>query len=123
MTTNTPTLSDKQIAAEAVGRMPETVTLAEISENLAILAGLAKGQRDIDEGRFVTHEEAKRRLMKSARQPCHPPCQTSTQTATPPQAWQAINLQCSHVGIVCGAGLSDTVMVCVHHSRKVQGCG
>ena len=54
--------SDKQMAADALNRMPKTATLAEISERFAILAGLARGQRDIDEGRAVTHEEAKQRL-------------------------------------------------------------
>ena len=41
--------------------MPEASTLAEISERLAILAGLDSGQRDIDAGRTVAQEEAKRR--------------------------------------------------------------
>jgi len=61
MTTDAPPATDKQVAAEAVGRMPETATLAEISDRLAILAGLSRGQRDIDAGRVVTHDEAKRR--------------------------------------------------------------
>jgi predicted transcriptional regulator len=61
MATDVPPLTDKQIAAEALGRMPETATLAEISERLAILAGLDRGQRDIDAGRTVSQEEAKRR--------------------------------------------------------------
>jgi predicted transcriptional regulator len=61
MATDAPPLTDKQIAAEALGRMPEAATLAEISERLAILAGLRRGQQDIDEGRAVSHEEAKRR--------------------------------------------------------------
>lgn len=61
MATDVPTLTDKQIAAEALERMPESATLAEISDKIAILAGLARGQRDIDAGRVVTQEEAKRR--------------------------------------------------------------
>ena len=36
--------------------MPETATLAEISERLATLAGLRCGQRDIDTGRVVTQD-------------------------------------------------------------------
>jgi len=63
MATNMPTLTDKQIAAEALGRMPESATLAEISERFAILAGLARGQGEIDAGRVVTQEEAKRRSL------------------------------------------------------------
>jgi len=63
MTTDMPCRTDKQIAAEALGRMSEAATLAEISERFAILAGLNRGQKDIDEGRLVTHEEAKRRSL------------------------------------------------------------
>ncbi|HET6575577.1 MAG TPA: hypothetical protein VFG68_18390 [Fimbriiglobus sp.] len=63
MATAAPPLTDKQIAAEALGRMPEAATLAEISERLAILAGLRRGQQDIDDGRAVSHEEAKRRSV------------------------------------------------------------
>ncbi len=61
MATDAPPLTDKQIAAEALGRMPEAVTLTEISERLAILAGIRRGQADLDAGRSVSHEEAKRR--------------------------------------------------------------
>ena len=63
MPTHVPCLTDKQIAAEALGRMPETATLADICERFAILAGIRRGQRDIDEGRVVTQEEAKRRSL------------------------------------------------------------
>lgn len=63
MTADIAPLTEKQIAAEVLGRMPESATLAEISERFAILAGLARGQRDIDAERFVTNEDAKRRSM------------------------------------------------------------
>lgn len=61
MTTDVRPLTDKQLVAEALGRMPESATLAEISDPIAILAGLARGQQDIDAGRVVTQEEARRR--------------------------------------------------------------
>src|SRR5438874_2024910 len=60
MSADAPALTDKQIAVDALDRMPETATLQEISEQLAILAGIRKGERDADEGRVVSHEEAKR---------------------------------------------------------------
>jgi hypothetical protein len=63
MSTDAPSLTDKQIALEALGRMPETATLEEISEQMAILAGIRRGERDADEGRVVSHEEAKRRSL------------------------------------------------------------
>ncbi len=61
MTTSTQPNTDKQIAVDALNRMSETATLAEISERFAILAGLRRGQADVDEGRVLTQEEAKRR--------------------------------------------------------------
>lgn len=61
MATDAPPPTDKQLATEALSRMPETATLAEISERLAILAGIHRGQQDVDAGRVVTQEEAKRR--------------------------------------------------------------
>lgn len=63
MSTEVLTPTDKQIVFDALERMPESATLAEISERIAILAGLARGQQDIDAGRVVSQEEAKRRSM------------------------------------------------------------
>ncbi len=61
MGTDAQPATDKQIAVDALNRMSETATLAEISERFAILAGLRRGQSDIDAGRVVTQEEAKQR--------------------------------------------------------------
>jgi len=60
MPVDTP-VSDKQIALEALGRMPESVTLQQISEELAILAAIRRGEAAADAGRVLTHEEVKRR--------------------------------------------------------------
>lgn len=62
MSTDAPPATEKQIAAEVLNRMSDAATLAEISERFAILAGLGRGQSDIDAGRIVTQDEAKRRL-------------------------------------------------------------
>ena len=53
--------TEKQIASDALARMPETATLEDISEDLAILAAIRQAERDIHEGRFITQEEAERR--------------------------------------------------------------
>jgi predicted transcriptional regulator len=53
--------TDKQIALSALQRMPESVTLDEISEELAILAAIRRGEADADAGRILTHEEVKQR--------------------------------------------------------------
>jgi len=54
-------MSNKQIVIDALERMPESLTLQEISEEIAILAAIRKGQAEIAAGRGITHEEAKRR--------------------------------------------------------------
>ncbi len=53
--------SDKQIALSALQRMPESATLDEISEELAILAAIRRGEAAADAGRTLTHAEVKQR--------------------------------------------------------------
>lgn len=60
MTMTTPT-TDKQLARDVLDRMPETATLEEMSEELAILAAIQQGEADIAAGRVVSHEEVVRR--------------------------------------------------------------
>ena len=54
-------MSDKQVAADALGRMPESATLRQISEELALLAALRESEADADAGRVSTHDEVVRR--------------------------------------------------------------
>ncbi len=63
MSTDITSLSDKQIALEALRQMPESVTLHEISEEMAILAAIRRGEADADAdaGKLVSHEEVARR--------------------------------------------------------------
>jgi len=60
MATETLELTDKQIASELVERMPDTATLDEIREELAIAKAIRAGIADADAGRIMSHEEAKR---------------------------------------------------------------
>jgi predicted transcriptional regulator len=53
--------SDKQIALDALRRMPESATLQQISEELAILAAIRRGEAAADAGRVVSHAEVKER--------------------------------------------------------------
>lgn len=55
-------MSDKDIVIEAVRKLPESATLNEISEEIAILAAITRGEKAADEGRIVTHEEVKKRF-------------------------------------------------------------
>lgn len=53
--------TDKQIAFNALQRMPESSTLDEISEELAILAAIRRGEAAAEVGRTLAHPEVKQR--------------------------------------------------------------
>ena len=61
MSAETAPFSEKTIALEALQQMPDSVTLEDICEELAILAAVRRGEADADAGRVVSHEEVKRR--------------------------------------------------------------
>lgn len=54
-------MSDKQRVLDALQRMPESATLDEISEQIAILAAIRRGEEAADAGRLAPHEEIKQR--------------------------------------------------------------
>jgi predicted transcriptional regulator len=54
-------MSDKQVVLNVLQRMPETATLEEISEQIAILASIRRGEEAADTGRLISHEEIKQR--------------------------------------------------------------
>ena len=61
MSTDVSPLTEKQIALDALREMPESVTLLDIIEDLAILDAIRRGQEAADAGRVFTHEEVVRR--------------------------------------------------------------
>jgi predicted transcriptional regulator len=54
-------MSDKQRVIDAIQRMSESATLEEISEAVAILAAIRRGEAAADAGQVVPHDEVKRR--------------------------------------------------------------
>ena len=54
-------MSDKQVVMEVIQQMPESISLEEIQEELAILAAIRRGEAAADEGQSVSHEEVKQR--------------------------------------------------------------
>lgn len=50
-------MTDKQAVIDALGRLPENVTLKEIADELKIMASVRSGRNDIAAGRSKTHEE------------------------------------------------------------------
>lgn len=61
MSVESLTGTDKQIALNALQRMPESATLDEISEELAILAAIRRGEVAAEAGQTLTHDEVKQR--------------------------------------------------------------
>jgi predicted transcriptional regulator len=57
-------MSNKEVVIEAVRQLPETVSIEEISEQIAILAAIRKGEEAADAGRVVPHEEVKKRFAQ-----------------------------------------------------------
>jgi predicted transcriptional regulator len=60
-------MSDKEIALNALAHLPETATLEEISEAIAILAAIRRGEEAVDAGRLVPHEVVKQRTASILR--------------------------------------------------------
>jgi predicted transcriptional regulator len=55
-------MSDKEFVREALRKLPEDATLDEISEEIAILAALRRGEQAIEEGRVTSHDEVVKRF-------------------------------------------------------------
>ena len=61
-------MTDKQIAVETLGRLPEAASLAEITEELQVVAAIRRGQADVAAGRARSHEDVKRLLASWTEQ-------------------------------------------------------
>ena len=61
-------MTDKQIAVEALGRLPETVSLAEIAEELQVVAAIRQGQADAAAGRTRPHKEVEQLFSSWSQQ-------------------------------------------------------
>ena len=54
-------MSNKEMVIEAVRTLPEDASLDQISEQIAILAAIRRGERVIEEGKMIPHEVVKER--------------------------------------------------------------
>jgi predicted transcriptional regulator len=52
-------MSDKELALQTLQRLPDTISLSEIGDELALLAALREGEKQADEGRTRPHEQVK----------------------------------------------------------------
>jgi predicted transcriptional regulator len=57
-------MSNKELVLEAVRGMPDEATIEEISEEIAILAAIRRGQEAVRAGDIVSHDEVKQRLSR-----------------------------------------------------------
>ena len=63
MAVEIPVVSDKELAIQTIQRMAQESSLQEISEELAILAAIRRGEAAADAGRVISHDEIKRRSV------------------------------------------------------------
>jgi predicted transcriptional regulator len=61
MAAESAAVSDKEFALESLRKMPEDVSIEQISEEFAILAAIRRGEAAADAGRVLTHAEVVRR--------------------------------------------------------------
>lgn len=57
-------MSDKELALQAVQRLPDTVSLTEIGDELALMAAIREGKKQADEGKVVPHDQVKELLRQ-----------------------------------------------------------
>jgi predicted transcriptional regulator len=56
-------MSDKQAALEAIGRMPDSVSLREISREMEFLAAVREGEEQADQGKVIPLEQLEKNLQ------------------------------------------------------------
>jgi predicted transcriptional regulator len=55
-------MSAKEAVLEVLRQMPDTISLKEISEEIALLAAIQRGEEAADAGNVISHEELKQRF-------------------------------------------------------------
>ena len=57
-------MSNKDAVIEAVRGLPDDVSFEAITEQIAILAAIRKGEQAADAGQVTSHEEVKKRFAQ-----------------------------------------------------------
>jgi len=55
-------MSQKELALQALSRLPETCSFEEMVEKLRFLAGIQVGLDELDQGVGIDHQEVKKKL-------------------------------------------------------------
>ena len=57
-------MSTKEVAHAAIEALPDSATLQDAADRLALLAALEKGRKAVREGRYKSQEEVEKLLPK-----------------------------------------------------------
>ena len=57
-------MSAKQLVIKAVRALPDESTMAQIAEEIAILAAIERGEAEADAGKLIPHDEVVRRMER-----------------------------------------------------------
>ncbi|MCG3128218.1 MAG: hypothetical protein CHACPFDD_03095 [Phycisphaerae bacterium] len=60
-------MSEKQSAIQAIEKLPDSATLEDIMAELYFRQKVDRGLRDLQQGRVISHDEAKRRPTRWLR--------------------------------------------------------
>jgi len=55
-------MSQKELALEALARLPDNCSLEDMAEKLRFLAGIQAGIDQLDQGLEIDHQEVKKKL-------------------------------------------------------------
>ena len=53
-------MNDKQVAIQTISKLPEDCSMAEIAEELQIMAAVREGKADVKAGRVKSHAQVER---------------------------------------------------------------
>lgn len=56
--------TDKQLALEAIRKLPDDATFEEIKDEIDLLMAIDEGIKDADAGRVISHEDMKRQVKQ-----------------------------------------------------------
>jgi predicted transcriptional regulator len=57
-------MSVKEQVLQAIQRLPDDIDFRDITEEIALLAGIREAESDIQQGRLVSNEEMKSRIAQ-----------------------------------------------------------
>ena len=60
-------MSAKEAALAVIGKLPEDVSIEDIMAELYVRKAIDEGLRELDEGKGISHDEAKQRMAQFAR--------------------------------------------------------